>query len=190
MSWSRREFVTASSLAVLGSTLRGVPSFAQQPPPPGRPGVQDVRRNVGTFTARGGTIGYLVTPDAVVVVDSQFADTAPLFLEGMKPKTHAEVRPADQLAPSRRSHRRQQGDAAERAAKIVAHANVPGLQKKAAAAHKPKTTRPTPTRRSTRNGRQTVGEGNGLGEVLRAGAHQRRHRHHSSRAPTSSTWAT
>ena len=41
----------------------------------------------GTFSARGGTIGYLVTADAVVVVDSQFADTAPMFLEGMKPKT-------------------------------------------------------------------------------------------------------
>ena len=46
------------------------------------PEFKDVRRNVGTFTARGGTIGYLVTPDAVVVVDSQFADTAPMFLEG------------------------------------------------------------------------------------------------------------
>ena len=84
MSWSRRDFVTASSLAVLGSALRSVPSFAQQAPPPAVPEFANLRRNIGTFTARGGTIGWLVSPDAVVVVDSQFADTAPLLLNGLK----------------------------------------------------------------------------------------------------------
>jgi hypothetical protein len=31
-----------------------------------------IRRNVGYFTMRGGTIGYLVNSGAVVVIDSQF----------------------------------------------------------------------------------------------------------------------
>ena len=88
MHWNRRDFVIASSLGLVGA-MRHRPLFAQAPggapPAPAVPEFKDVRRNIGTFSARGGTIGYLVTPDAVVVVDSQFADTAPMFLEGMKP---------------------------------------------------------------------------------------------------------
>ena len=40
-----------------------------------------IRRNISVFTARGGTIGYYITPDAVVVIDSQFPDTAKMLLE-------------------------------------------------------------------------------------------------------------
>ncbi len=94
MPWNRREFVTLSSLGVLGA-LGPRTVFAQarggQPQAPAVPKFEDVRRNVGVFTARGGTIGYLVTPDAVIVVDSQFADTAPMFLEGLKPKTSRKI---------------------------------------------------------------------------------------------------
>lgn len=134
MSWSRREFVTASSLAVLGSTLRSLPSFAQQPPP-SPPEFASVRRNVGTFTARGGTIGWLITPDAVVVVDSQFADTAPLLLEGLKTRTPRKI---DILINSHHHGDHTGGNKVLRpaAAKIVAHTNVPGLQRKAAEANK------------------------------------------------------
>jgi glyoxylase-like metal-dependent hydrolase (beta-lactamase superfamily II) len=135
MNWSRREFVTTSTLAVLGSTLRSVPSFAQQAPPPAVPEFANVRRNVGTFTARGGTIGWLVTPDAVVVVDSQFADTAPLLLEGLKTRTPRKI---DILINSHHHGDHTGGNKVLRpaVAKIVAHTNVPGLQRKAAEANK------------------------------------------------------
>src|SRR5688572_17899506 len=87
MTWTRRQFVSASSLALLGSAVRPVPMFGQQAAPPATPVFTAIRRNVGTFTARGGTIGTLVTPEALVVVDSQFADTAPLLLDGLKTRS-------------------------------------------------------------------------------------------------------
>ena len=137
MQWNRREFVTRSSLGVLGA-LGHRTVFAQAPgaqQAPVVPAFADVRRSVGVFTARGGTIGYLVAPDGVVVVDSQFADTAPLFLEGLKPKTSRRI---DLLINSHHHGDHTGGNKAMQpsVAKIVAHANVPGLQRKAAAAAK------------------------------------------------------
>lgn len=137
MQWNRREFVTTSSLGLVG-LLGNRSLFAQAPAaqqPPAVPMFQDVRRNVGVFTARGGTIGYVVTADAVVVVDSQFADTAPMFLEGLKPKTSRKI---DLLINSHHHGDHTGGNKVMQpsVAKIVAHANVPGLQKKAAATAK------------------------------------------------------
>src|SRR5687767_11495579 len=148
MNWNRRDFISASSLGLVSALglperLRQVPFgggtlFAQAPGGPQAPTVpefKDVRGNVGVFTARGGTIGYLVTPDAVVVVDSQFADTAPLFLEGLKPRTSRKI---DLLINSHHHGDHTGGNKVMQpsVAKIVAHANVPGLQRKAAAAAK------------------------------------------------------
>jgi glyoxylase-like metal-dependent hydrolase (beta-lactamase superfamily II) len=137
MQWNRRQFVTLSSLGVAGS-LYNRHLWAQAPagqPPPAVPEFRDVRRNVGVFTARGGTIGYLVTPDAVVAVDSQFADTAPMFLEGLKTRT---PRTIDLLINSHHHPDHTGGNKVMQpsVAKIVAHANVPGLQRKQAAAAK------------------------------------------------------
>ena len=132
--FNRREFIAASSLAVVGGMLREVPIFGQQPaPPPAMPVFAAVRRNVGTFTARGGTIGTLVTPEALIVVDSQFADTAPLLLDGLKTRS---TRKIDLLINSHHHGDHTGGNAVLRpsAAKIVSHANAKALLEKAAAA--------------------------------------------------------
>ncbi len=105
MSWSRREFIVTSSLAAAAGTLQQVNVFGQQqpagaPPPPAVPKFEPLRRNMGIFTARGGTIGWLVAPDAVLVIDSQFADTAQMFLDGLKPRTQRKIRSPHQHAPS------------------------------------------------------------------------------------------
>jgi glyoxylase-like metal-dependent hydrolase (beta-lactamase superfamily II) len=143
MSWNRRDFITASSLGLVSAfALPGGRSrasgtlFAQAPAQaPTVPEFKDVRRNVGVFTARGGTIGYLVTPDAVIVVDSQFADTASMFLDGLKPRTSRRI---DILINSHHHPDHTGGNKVLQpsVAKIVAHANVPGLQRKQAAAQK------------------------------------------------------
>ncbi len=56
-----------------------------------RPGQEPVftpiRRGVGYFTMRGGTIGYLVNDDGVVVVDTQFPEPARAFLEGLNTRS-------------------------------------------------------------------------------------------------------
>jgi cyclase len=139
MTFNRREFVAASSLGLIGAlasrSLFAQAPAGQAPAAPVVPQFTDVRRNVGIFTARGGTIGYLITPDGVVVVDSQFADTAPMFLDGLKPKTSRKI---DLLINSHHHGDHTGGNKVLQpsVAKIVAHANVPGLQQKAAAAAK------------------------------------------------------
>jgi cyclase len=43
----------------------------------------ELRMGVGTFSMQGGTIGWFVNDDAVIVVDSQFPDPASQFLSGI-----------------------------------------------------------------------------------------------------------
>jgi len=137
---NRREFILRSSLAVAAGALGSTHLFGQQAPaaapqPPTVPVFTPIRRNVGTFTARGGTMGWLVTPDAVLVIDSQFADTAQMFLDGLKTRTPRKI---DLLLNTHHHPDHTGGNKVLRpmVAKIVAHENVPGLQKKQAAAAK------------------------------------------------------
>jgi hypothetical protein len=44
-------------------------------------------RGVGACSGRWGTIGYLVTRDGVLVIDSQVPNAAPACLDGLKPKS-------------------------------------------------------------------------------------------------------
>lgn len=94
MDTTRRDFLTASAAALaatLGHPLlsRGLRAQQQQ-------GVfTPIRRNVGFFTMRGGTIGYLVNPSGVVVVDSQFPPEAKACLDGLNERSGS--RPVDFL---------------------------------------------------------------------------------------------
>ena len=141
MSWSRREFIATTSVAAVAGAFQPVNVFGQQqpagaqPPAPAVPKFDMLRRNMGVFTARGGTIGWLVAPDAVLVVDSQFADTAQMFLDGLKGRTQRKI---DLLINTHHHPDHTGGNKLLQPAvtKIVAHANVPGLQRKQAAARK------------------------------------------------------
>ena len=93
MNWTRRDFVKASAFGSAATLCTGPLAAAQQAAPPpapaptGPPTFMPLRRNVGIFTKRGGTIGWLVNGDGVLVVDSQFPDTAPDFLKGLKERS-------------------------------------------------------------------------------------------------------
>ena len=51
--------------------------------------IKMLRENVGIFTERGGTIGFLINNDGIVVIDAQFPDTAShLIAELQKRDTH------------------------------------------------------------------------------------------------------
>jgi glyoxylase-like metal-dependent hydrolase (beta-lactamase superfamily II) len=95
-----------------------------------------LRRNVGTFTARGGTIGWMANPGAVVVIDSQFADTSKMFLDGFKPMIGN--RKIDLLINTHHHPDHTGGNKVLQPSvvKIVAQENAPGLQRKQAAAQK------------------------------------------------------
>jgi cyclase len=141
MDSNRRDFILRSSLAVAAGALMPGRLFAQQAPaaapqPPTVPMFASLRRNVGTFTARGGTMGWLVGPDAVVVIDSQFADTSKMFLDGFKPMIGG--RKIDLLINTHHHPDHTGGNKVLQPSvvKMVAQENAPGLQRKQAAAQK------------------------------------------------------
>ena len=128
---TRRTFLTTSTAALAAATIGRQPAFAtatagrQQQPPPMTPLFKELRRNTGYWTARGGTIGWLINSDGVTVIDSQFPDTAPLCLEELQKKS-GKVDIAT-LINTHHHGDHTGGNAVFRpkTKQIVAHANVP-----------------------------------------------------------------
>ena len=127
MFWNRREFLTTSSLALGGGAFGRLPLRAQD----ATPRFEELRRNVGAFHMRGGTIGWLISDDALVVVDSQYPDTASACLSGLKMRSYRMI---DVLVNTHHHGDHTGGNKVLRAAtrEIVSHANVPGLQRRQA----------------------------------------------------------
>jgi glyoxylase-like metal-dependent hydrolase (beta-lactamase superfamily II) len=122
---SRRSFLAGSAVAVVGSAV--APRWArawQQPPPPVTPVFTDLRRNVGFFTGRGGTVGYLIDAKGVAIVDSQFPDSATLLLAGVNERS--KNRPVDRLINSHHHGDHTGGNIVFKgvATKVVAHAKA------------------------------------------------------------------
>jgi glyoxylase-like metal-dependent hydrolase (beta-lactamase superfamily II) len=82
---NRRQFLVSSSFGLAGASLSRSPAWAQQAAAPVTT-FAELRRGVGYFTGQGGTIGYLVTGDGAIAVDSQFPATAGPCVEGLKQK--------------------------------------------------------------------------------------------------------
>lgn len=94
---NRREFFLYTGAAASLGLLSRSSAFGQTPvaaPAPIKPTVpvqmpapvtefRALRRNVGIFTGRGGTIGWLSSPDALAIVDTQFPETAAICLAGL-----------------------------------------------------------------------------------------------------------
>jgi glyoxylase-like metal-dependent hydrolase (beta-lactamase superfamily II) len=83
-----------------------------------------IRRNVGFFTMRGGTIGYLVNAGGVAVVDSQFPPEAKACLDGLNERSGN--RPVDFLINTHHHGDHTAGNVSFRGAakKVVAHAKA------------------------------------------------------------------
>lgn len=126
---NRRTFVGRASLAAVAVAF--VPSrflaFAAEDEL-----LRALRGRVGVFTGRkGGTIGWFVGADGVAVVDTQFPESAKTCLDAVRAKT---ARKIDAVINTHHhaDHTAGNGVFKEAAARIVAHRNVPGLQKAAA----------------------------------------------------------
>ena len=122
----RRQFLLRSSLVAAGTALPFKKILA------GRPGnFNELRRNVGYFTERGGTIGYLVTSDAMVIVDTQFPETAKNCLNGLQDRSD---HPLDLVINTHHHGDHTAGNPVFKgvAKKMVAHENVPMLMKQSA----------------------------------------------------------
>lgn len=123
---NRRDFLLRTSFAAAGSVLPLKQLYAHS-----FGTFTDIRRNVGYFTDRGGTIGWLATPDAFAVVDSQFPETAKSCLAGLEKRTSHRL---DALINTHHHGDHTAGNPVfqAKARQIVAHRNVPGLMKESA----------------------------------------------------------
>ncbi len=136
MSLTRRDFLTASSLGLAASALdlrTLVAQAAQTPQAPPQTAFTMVRGTVGYFTGQGGVIGWHVDPKSAAVIDSQFAATATICLEGIRKR--AGGRRIDVLVNTHHHGDHTGGNGVFRPVtrSIIAHSNVPALQREAAA---------------------------------------------------------
>jgi glyoxylase-like metal-dependent hydrolase (beta-lactamase superfamily II) len=122
----RRQFLLRSSLLAAGAALpfknllgRTAGDFTM------------LRRNVGYYTERGGTIGWLASDDAMVVIDSQYPKTAKNCLNGLQERTD---HPLNLLFNTHHHGDHVSGNPVFDgvAETIAAHENVPKLMHKAA----------------------------------------------------------
>lgn len=88
----------------------------------------ELRNGVGIFTMQGGTIGWFTTDDAIVTIDSQYPDPAGKFISGI---SNFGGGPEKVLFNTHHHGDHTNGNAvfAENGYRIIAHANVPDLQR-------------------------------------------------------------
>jgi len=85
---SRRDFLATSAALTAGAILgRPLHLLAAQRAQAAQAVFTPVRRNVGTFTMRGGTVGWLVNARGVAVVDTQFPAEAQALLAGLRERS-------------------------------------------------------------------------------------------------------
>lgn len=135
MKLNRREFFVLSSGALTALPIARLLGQAQPPAaaaPSWTPVFTPVRRNVNVFTGRGGTIGWLSNKDALIVVDTQYPDSAKACLDGLRQRA---ARGVDLVFNTHHHLDHTGGNGVFRPAtkRIVAQAGVPGLQKQVAA---------------------------------------------------------
>lgn len=123
----RREFLLKSALMGAAATLPIHKLLASGQDSP----FTTLRRNVGTFTGSGGTIGWLVNAGGVVIIDSQFPESAQNCVSGLEEMTDLSF---DMLINTHHHGDHTAGNPVfdEKVSKIVAHQNVPDLQRAAA----------------------------------------------------------
>jgi glyoxylase-like metal-dependent hydrolase (beta-lactamase superfamily II) len=122
---NRRQFIVGTSAGLATFATRRV--WAQPANPP-QASWKDLRGGVGIFSMQGGTIGWYASPDGVVVVDSQYAQTAPVCIEGLTQKSPHAI---DLLINTHHHGDHTGGNKAFQplVKHIVAHEKVPALQK-------------------------------------------------------------
>ena len=141
---NRRDFLLKSGVAAsLGFLAQGAlcaqtpstlpPATTPVPvqPPPVVTNFRPLRRNVGVFTGSGGSIGWLASAEALVAVDTQFPNTAAIFLKELPGRNDRKL---DAVINSHHhgDHTGGNGTFKPVTKTIVAHANVPALMLMAA----------------------------------------------------------
>lgn len=124
---NRREFLLKTTLMGAAATLpfHKIWALGQDDP------FNLIRRNVGTFTGQGGTIGWLINDAGVVIIDSQYPESAQKCVTGLEERSGLAF---DMLINTHHHGDHTAGNPVfkEKVKRIVAHKNVPALQKASA----------------------------------------------------------
>lgn len=91
MTTSRRRFIHASILSGLGISMANQPILAALLNQDAPFKMTPLRNDVGYFTERGGTIGWMITKEAIVVVDTQFPEQSAHLIEAIKKQSDRRI---------------------------------------------------------------------------------------------------
>jgi len=81
----RREFIRSSALTIGALSIVQQKILASLAEDPWK--IKMLRDNVGIFTERGGTIGFMLAKKGIIVVDSQFPDQSKHLIDEMKKRS-------------------------------------------------------------------------------------------------------
>ena len=133
---NRKEFLLKTGFAAVGLSV--FPTFmacaGQRTPFPllslNAGNLKQIRGNVSRYTNKGGTVGLFETRDGFVIVDAQFPDSIQTVLDGISSKG----KPILYLANTHHHGDHTSGNISFKnlTSKIVAHSQVPELQRRAA----------------------------------------------------------
>ncbi|HNU88973.1 MAG TPA: MBL fold metallo-hydrolase, partial [Ferruginibacter sp.] len=87
----RRSFLRNTGLTLAGLGLLNKETLASFLADPAWK-IRMLTDDIGVFSEKGGTIAFLLTKKGIVVVDSQFPDTAPHLIEELKKKSEKPFR--------------------------------------------------------------------------------------------------
>lgn len=127
MKLSRKSFLKTSAVITGGMMLGGNKLLASLAAADNR--LQVIRGGYGVYTNRGGSIGWYIDDNALVVVDTQSPETAKHFLKLVRKKTDRKI---DIVFNTHHHGDHTAGNVffREHTESIVAHENCPVLQKK------------------------------------------------------------
>ena len=149
---SRRTFLRQCGLALAAApALSSLPAWLAS-----ADGFTSLRGGIGTFTQRGGTIGWLATDDGLAVVDTQSPQSAPDCWNGLRERSDS---PLAMVINTHHhgDHVGGNGVFAQYTDRFVGHANVPDLMRASAEeGTKEQKTYPTETFQDTWS--ETVGD--------------------------------
>ena len=150
----RRRFLATSGMTVMAAALREFPLAGWEQL---TTSFEDLRRNVGIFNGQGGTIGWLVNSDGILIIDSQNAAAAAACIEGVQERSSNAI---DILVNTHHHGDHVGGNQTFRpvVGQIVAHANSAEWQRRTAQEAGNEGTQAYPDETFTDEWRTTIGD--------------------------------
>jgi cyclase len=152
----RRQFIRDTSLSLGALALLNNNLFASLLADPAFK-IRMLRNDVGIFSERGGTIGFLLSKKGIVVIDTQFPEQAGHFIEEMKKQERAQFK---LLINTHHHGDHSSGNIAFKGLvpKVVAHANSLANQQRVAKERKTEDKQLYPDTTFTDTWKQKVGK--------------------------------